>query len=291
LDGEAGLVRTAASQQGRDDTVLARLAGATAWINSAPLDPASLRGKVVLIDFWTYSCINCLRTLPYVKAWYDRYKDHGLVIIGVHSPEFAFERDDGNVRRAVRELGVDYPVAIDSSLNIWRAFANQYWPAHYLIDASGHIRGHRFGEGDYDGTEREIRQLLREAGQTDLPEPTRGTRGEGIEAAMGSAPRVSPETYLGYARAQRFSSPGAAQRDQDGDYALPAGLSADHWALQGRWRIGGERAVLDQAPGQIAFEFQGRDVHLVMGPSADGPHRLSVEFNEGSVSAYSFTFG
>jgi cytochrome c biogenesis protein CcdA/thiol-disulfide isomerase/thioredoxin len=321
----------------RDDAVLARLAGATAWINSSPLDPGSLRGKVVLVDFWTYSCINCLRTLPYVRAWYDRYKDHGLVIIGVHSPEFAFEKDEANVRRAVKELGVDYPVAVDSDLNIWRAFANQYWPAHYLVDASGHVRAHRFGEGDYEGTEREIRQLLQEAGQTDLPEPTHGTLGEGIEAAMGSASRVSPETYLGYARAERFSSPGASRRDQDADYALPDELSADHWALQGRWQIGAEHAVLDQAAGQIAFEFQGRDVHLVIGPTAagaqvrfrvridghapeadhgvdtdaqgaglireqrlyqlvrlhnaDGPHRLTIEFPDGGVTAYSFTFG
>jgi cytochrome c biogenesis protein CcdA/thiol-disulfide isomerase/thioredoxin len=257
------------------------LAGATAWLNSPPLSPESLRGKVVLVDFWTYSCINCLRTLPYVKAWYEKYKDHGLVIIGVHTPEFAFEKDVGNVRQAVQDLGITYPVALDADYTIWRAFNNQYWPAHYFIDAEGRIRGHYFSEGDYAESEHMIRELLNEAGYRDLPPAgTAPIDARGAEAASDPSIVRSPETYVGYRRAENFSSRGGAVHDEAHAYTVPSWLDLNHWALQGTWTVGPQSARLDAAPGQIVYRFEARDLHLVLGPGVDGkPVRFRVRLD------------
>jgi cytochrome c biogenesis protein CcdA/thiol-disulfide isomerase/thioredoxin len=252
------------------------LAGATAWLNSPPLTDETLRGKVVLVDFWTYSCINCLRALPYVKRWYDAYKDHGLVVIGVHAPEFAFEKDLANVRRAVSDLGIRYPVALDDDYSIWRGFDNHYWPAHYFIDASGHIRAHHFGEGGYEESERIIRELLTQAGYRDLPAPGSVPVAAGVEAAADMEHVQSDETYLGYRRADGFRSPGGFADDREKSYAIPTSLALNQWALGGRWTDTPEKAVLDAAPGKIAFRFSARDLHLVLGPGADKPVRFRV---------------
>ncbi len=314
------------------------LAGATAWLNSAPLTPEALRGKVVVVDFWTYSCINCLRSLPYVEAWYDRYKDHGLVIIGVHTPEFAFERNEDNVRRAVSDLGITYPVAMDNDYAIWRAFNNQYWPAHFFIDTTGHIRSHHFGEGEYDQSEQTIRQLLTEGGYPELPPAGAGAAGaNGVQAAADVTHVQSPETYVGYRRAESFASPGGLVYESPHSYELPPSLAPNQWALGGTWTVDPEKAVLSAAPGKIEFRFFARDLHLVLGPGADGkPVRFrvqldgaapgmnhgtdtdangsgiireqrlyqlirqsgdvgqyvfSIEFQDGNVQAYAFTFG
>jgi cytochrome c biogenesis protein CcdA/thiol-disulfide isomerase/thioredoxin len=241
---------------------------ATAWLNSAPLTPAALRGKVVLVDFWTYSCINCLRALPYVKSWYARYRDHGLVVIGVHSPEFAFEKREANVGRAVHDLGITYPVALDNDYAIWKAFDNAYWPAHYFVDAEGHIRGHHFGEGDYDASEQLIRALLTEAGATALPAAAGAVHGAGVQQAPDEANLASPETYLGYERAQHFVSAGGALRDGSHEYLAPPVLGLNDWALTGAWRIEAERAVATGTPATIVFRFSARDLNLVLGSGA-----------------------
>ncbi|HLN23514.1 MAG TPA: cytochrome c biogenesis protein CcdA [Patescibacteria group bacterium] len=245
------------------------LDGAVQWLNSKPLTAANLRGKVVLVDFWTYSCINCLRTLPYVKAWADKYRDQGLVVIGVHAPEFAFERDPGNVAKAVSQLGIDYPVALDNDYAIWRGFNNQYWPAHYFIDAKGHIRHHHFGEGEYAESEQVIQTLLREAGAQKLTTGLTDVQGQGVQQASESDGPRSPETYLGYARAERFTS-GQAMHDAAKAYAAPVKPSLDDWGLAGSWIIGAERATLSGASGRIVYRFHARDLHLVLGPGADG---------------------
>jgi cytochrome c biogenesis protein CcdA/thiol-disulfide isomerase/thioredoxin len=256
------------------------LTGATGWLNSPPLTPESLRGKVVVIDFWTYSCINCLRSLPYVKAWYDKYKDHGLVVIGVHSPEFAFEKDPKNVEQATKDLGVSYPVALDDKYAIWQAFDNEYWPAHYFIDATGKIRGHHFGEGDYAGSEQIIRNLLTEAGYKDLPPAGDGTvKATGVEAAMdGSGQDISPETYIGFLRAENFVSKTPFKADSKSKaYALPADLKRDQWGLTGEWKVAQDMGTLTKASGTITYRFHARDLHLVLGPGADGkPVRFKV---------------
>lgn len=253
------------------------LDGAVAWLNSPPLTPAALRGKVVVVDFWTYSCINCLRSLPYVRAWAQKYRDHGLVVIGVHSPEFAFERDVGNVRRALHDLGITYPVAIDNNLAVWRAFNNQYWPAHYFIDAQGHIRDHHFGEGDYANSERTIQRLLTEAGNQNVPSDIVDPNAAGAMAAPSTGPIRSPETYIGYARARNFAS-GAATPDARATYAVPSSLTRDQWGLVGAWTVAAERATLDARGGRVVFRFHARDVHLVLGPATEGgpPVRFRV---------------
>jgi cytochrome c biogenesis protein CcdA/thiol-disulfide isomerase/thioredoxin len=252
------------------------LAGATGWLNSPPLTVPSLRGKVVLVDFWTYSCINCIRTLPYVRGWYDKYKDHGLVIIGVHSPEFAFEKNPDNVARAVKALGVDYPVALDNDYAIWKGFHNQYWPAHYFIDARGRIRSHHFGEGDYHESEDVIRQLLTEAGQKNLPGGYVNDDHRGVEAAASGDPTRSPETYVGYARAMNFAG-GRMAHDDPWDYHAPNAYATNQWALNGRWIVRDEYAQLERAGGSITYRFRGRDLHLVLGPGSDGkPVRFRV---------------
>ena len=255
---------------------LPSLAGAVAWLNSPPLTRAALRGKVVLVDFWTYSCINCLRALPYVKSWYQRYHDRGLVVIGVHAPEFAFEKDPGNVTRAVHDLGITYPVALDNDYAIWKGFDNRYWPAHYFIDAQGRIRGHHFGEGDYAGSEQLLRELLAEAGAGQLPAAT-PVVGTGVEASPDLADVSSPETYLGYERAENFASAGGEVPDEPHGYSVPHALTLNQWGLSGQWRVENERAVATAAPAAIVFRFRARDLHLVLGPGNPGrPVRFRV---------------
>ena len=251
------------------------LDGAVEWLNSKPLTAEALRGKVVLVDFWTYSCINCLRTIPYVRAWAEKYKNDGLVVIGVHTPEFAFEKQPANVKKAVADLKIDYPVAIDNNYAIWRAFDNMYWPAHYFIDAQGRIRHHHFGEGEYAKSEEVIRQLLREAGKN-VPEQLTDVRGTGAEAAPDMANIKSPETYLGYDRAENFMSPGGAVRDESHDYVVGV-LKRNDWSLAGSWTVDPENAALDRAGGAIRYRFHARDLHLVLGPGTDGkPVRFKV---------------
>jgi thiol-disulfide isomerase/thioredoxin len=253
------------------------LDGAVEWLNSPPLTQQGLRGKVVLIDFWTYSCINCLRAIPYVRAWAQKYKDQGLVVIGVHTPEFAFERDVDNVKHAVRDLNIDYPVAIDSNFVLWRAFDNQYWPAHYFIDTEGRIRHHHFGEGQYAESEHVIQQLLTETGKADIAKGTVSVSAGGAEAAADTGNVKSPETYIGFMRAENFSSPGGTVQDVDHVYALPSDLRLNQWALSGTWKIEDERAVLGVAGGGIAYRFHARDLHLVLGSGEDGkPVRFRV---------------
>ncbi len=243
------------------------LAGATAWLNSPPLTAEALKGKVVLIDFWTYSCINCLRAIPYVRAWAEKYKDQGLVVIGVHAPEFAFERNIDNVKQAVADLKITYPVAIDNDYAIWRAFDNHYWPAHYFIDATGKIRHHHFGEGDYAESEKVIQQLLAEAGQQGIPSKQMSVQATGAEAPSDENDVGSPETYIGYERAAGFVS--RAVQDTAHVYA-PGAPRLNEWGLSGNWTVGNERAVLDAADGAIVYRFHARDLHLVLGPSEAG---------------------
>ena len=258
------------------ESPLPPLDGAVQWLNSAPLTAAELRGKVVLVDFWTYSCVNCLRALPYVKAWADKYRDQGLVVIGVHAPEFAFERDVGNVTKAARRYGLDYPIAIDNNYAIWRAFGNQYWPAHYFIDAQGRIRHHHFGEGDYAESEHVIQQLLREAGAAKVSDKVAEVRGQDEQLAADMNDIHSPETYLGYERAEGFAS-GAAARDSAHAYVAPASPKLNTWGLDGSWTIGAEQASLSGPSGRIVYRFHARDLHLVLGPGANGkPVRFKV---------------
>jgi cytochrome c biogenesis protein CcdA/thiol-disulfide isomerase/thioredoxin len=261
--------------------------GATLWLNSPPLTTLGLRGKVIVVDFWTYSCINCLRALPFVQGWYDKYKDHGLVIVGVHAPEFAFEKDPNNVRRAVADLKVTYPVALDNDYAIWQAFNNQYWPAHYFIDAAGKIRAHHFGEGNYDESEAIIRKLLTDAGNADLPPAgMAGMKVDGVKAAADEAHDQSPETYVGYKRAENFVSPGGFAQDQSHSYAAPGDFKLNQWALSGAWAVDAEKAVLTAAKGKIVFKFLARDLHLVLGPSADGkPIRFRVTLDGAAPGA------
>lgn len=242
------------------------LDGATQWLNSPPLNSEALRGKVVLVDFWTYSCINCLRTLPYLKAWDEKYRAQGLVIIGVHAPEFAFEKELGNVAQAVRDLGITYPVAIDNQYAIWNAFKNEYWPAHYLIDNKGIIRHRHFGEGEYAKTEQMIQTLLKEVNQGQMAGTDKLVQvaGSGATAAAAEVQR-SPETYLGYARAEHLVSPEAVAKDKSAQYSTPHRLQPDQWALNGSWQISAESAALQTSGGAISYHFQGRDLHLVMG--------------------------
>ncbi|WP_455927516.1 cytochrome c biogenesis protein DipZ [Pseudomonas capeferrum] len=253
------------------------LDGAVQWLNSEPLTAEALKGKVVLVDFWTYSCINCLRTLPYVKAWAEKYRDQGLVVIGVHAPEFAFERDVNNVTKAMKDLGITYPVAIDNNYKIWRAFNNQYWPAHYFADAKGQIRYHHFGEGDYAESERVIQQLLREAGATKVAGGLIEADAKGIQAAPDMNEVQSPETYLGFQRAENFVSTGTLGPDKVVNYPAAGNLALNDWTLEGQWNVGGQQATLAAANGKIVYRFHARDLHLVLGPGADGkPVRFKV---------------
>jgi cytochrome c biogenesis protein CcdA/thiol-disulfide isomerase/thioredoxin len=250
--------------------------GAVEWLNSPPLTAEALKGKVVLVDFWTYSCINCLRAIPYVRAWAEKYKDQGLVVIGVHAPEFAFEKNIDNVKKAVADLKLAYPIAIDNDYAIWRAFDNQYWPAHYFIDAEGRIRHHHFGEGDYDGSERVIQKLLAEAGKGAPTVDLVKVNASGAEAAADMKDVQSPETYVGYDRAENFASPGGAAPNARHTYAAPT-LRLNEWGLVGDWTVSNERASLDDKDGAILYRFHARDLHLVLGPGEDGkPVRFRV---------------
>jgi cytochrome c biogenesis protein CcdA/thiol-disulfide isomerase/thioredoxin len=255
---------------------LPSLSGATEWLNSKPLMAEELKGKVVLVDFWTYSCINCLRAIPYVRAWAEKYRDHGLVVIGVHAPEFAFERNVDNVKKAIATLKIEYPVAIDNDYKIWRAFENEYWPAHYFIDAKGQIRHHHFGEGEYDESERVIQRLLADAGDRNVPTGIVAVNASGAEAASDKADVESPETYLGYNRIDHFVSPGGVVQDTSHVYTT-ASSGLNDWSLTGNWTIGGERAQLNEKDGSIIYRFHARDLHLVLGPGTDGsPVRFVV---------------
>lgn len=253
------------------------LDGAVGWLNSGPLTRQSLKGKVVLIDFWTYSCINCLRAIPYVEAWSEKYKDDGLVVVGVHTPEFAFEKDRSNVSKAVADLKITYPVAIDSYYAIWKAFHNEYWPAHYFIDVQGMIRYHHFGEGEYDKSEEVIQQLLKEKNANLKASGVVQVTASGAQAAADLGDVQSPETYIGYARQENYVSPEKIKQDLPGAYTSPGRLDVNDWALAGRWAVGSEQATLLAAPGKIVFRFHARDLHLVLGPGKDGrPIRFRV---------------
>jgi thiol-disulfide isomerase/thioredoxin len=264
-----------ASSQMATDSELRSIDRAIQWLNSPPLTAVGLRGKVVLIDVWTYTCINWLRQLPYVRAWAEKYKDRGLVVIGVHAPEFEFEKNLDNVRRAAKDLKVIYPIVIDNNYAIWRALKNNYWPALYFVDALGRIRHHHFGEGAYERSERIIQQLLAESGKDGSNRELVSLDARGVEAAADWASLKSPENYLGYERTENFASSGGAASDKRRTYAVPAQLRLNHWALSGDWTVGKQATALNKANGRIAYRFHARDLHLVMGSAARG---TSVRF-------------
>ena len=273
--GGVAAVASWASDEGR----MPDLDGATGWLNSSPLSNKALRGKVVLVNFWTYSCINSLRELPYLKAWAAKYKDAGLVVICVHSPEFGFERDPANVRNAVSELNIAYPIPIDSNHSIWDAFRNEYWPADYFVDAKRRIRYHHFGEGEYDQSEQVIQALLKENGATGLDESLVQITAGGAELPP-SQDVQSPESYIGYARAQNFAPPERIAGDSKRTYEPPAWLSLNQWGLGGSWKVGSESGKLESAPGKIVFRFHSRDLHMVLGPAKNGaPVRFRLKLN------------
>jgi thiol-disulfide isomerase/thioredoxin len=256
------------------------LDGATGWVNSSALTRESLRGKVVLVDFWTYSCINCLRTLPYVRAWADKYREAGLVVVGVHTPEFEFEQQPANVLRAVKDLGIRYPVALDSRYAVWRAFGNRAWPALYFVDAEGRVRHRQYGEGRYADAERLIQQLLKEAGRGDMAATGLVTpTGQSTQAAASLVPAGSDETYLGTARASGFVSASGGLRAGEHVYADAPRLLSNQWTLSGAWRVGEEYVLGQQAGGRIAYRFRARDLHLVLGAAGGRPIRFRVRID------------
>ena len=246
------------------------LAGAAGWLNSQPLTPASLRGKVVLVDFWTYTCVNWRRTLPYIRAWADKYRDHGLIVIGVHTPEFFFEHNLDNVRWAIQDMKIDYPVAIDNNYAVWNAFNNEYWPALYFIDAKGHVRHHHFGEGEYQQCEAILQQLLKETGNGGITQDLVSVVPRGAEVPPDAGSLRTPETYTGYGQTKNFASPGGATWDKPHVYTSPARLTLNHWALAGNWTVSKEPVTLNESLGRIAFRFHARDLNLVLGPPARG---------------------
>ena len=260
---------------------LASLGRATAWLNSDPLTAADLRGKVVLVDFCTYTCINWLRTVPYVRAWADRYTAHGLVVIGVHTPEFTFEENVDNVRRAVKERAITYPIAIDNDRAIWGGFGNRDWPALYFIDAAGRVRDHHFGEGDYEASEMTIRQLLTASGRSAISDvESVSVDPHGPEAGADWRSLQSPETYVGHRKAANFASSGGAEVNKRSSYAVPRRLRLNQWAFAGEWTLGRDAALLNTAGGRIVYRFHARDLHLIMGPAARGmavPFRVSID--------------
>jgi thiol-disulfide isomerase/thioredoxin len=285
-DPRPGLIRSIAHRLAGDELALpiegrlASFAAATGWLNSEPLTPDGLRGRVVLVDFWTYTCVNWLRTLPYVRAWATKYGDAGLTVVGVHTPEFGFERDINNVVAQSRNLGVEYPIAVDSDYGVWRAFANHYWPAVYIADAEGRIRYHHFGEGEYAMTEMVIQQLLVDAGAGDIDQDLVMVEPRGLEVAADWRTLQSPETYVGYGQSTGFASEDSAALDRPNVYAAPARLPLNQWDLTGSWTVARHAAVLDETGGRIAFQFHARDVNLVMGPasgSASIPFRLYLD--------------
>lgn len=275
----AALILAGAAIASHDEGAMPDLNGAAEWLHSPPLSSKALRGKVVLVNFWTYSCINSLRELPYMKAWAAKYKDAGLVVIGVHSPEFGFERETGNVKAAISSLNIEYPVPIDSNHSIWSAFRNGYWPADYFIDAQGRIRYHHFGEGEYEKSERVIQALLKESGATGFDESIARVAGEGAEAAPGNDGQ-SPETYVGYAQARNFASPERVAQETRKTYSAPPRLALNEWALTGAWNVRSESGKLESAPGSIVFRFHSRDLHMVLGRGRNGaPLRFRVKLN------------
>jgi thiol-disulfide isomerase/thioredoxin len=256
------------------------------WLNTPPLRPEDLRGKVVVVNFWTYSCINSLRALPYLRAWAAKYKDRGLVVVGIHTPEFAFEKDLANVRHATGALGVGFPVVLDSDYRIWRAFDNQAWPAFYFIGADGRVRHQAIGEGGYDRSERMIQQLLAETKGPPVANDIAAVAGKGPQAAPDEADLRSPETYVGYAQARAFASPGGLSRDARKAYRSAADLTPNHWSLAGAWTVGPEFATLNEASGAVAFRFHARDLHFVLGPSAAGrPVRFRIKIDGAAPGA------
>src|SRR5262245_21365728 len=261
-----GTLGTAEAKEPRE---LAAIGNAGEWLNSPRLTPSNLAGKVVLVDFWTYTCINWLRTLPYVRAWAQKY-DKGLVVIGVHTPEFGFEQNVDNVRRAVRQMGIEYPVAIDNDYAIWRAFNNQYWPALYFIDVRGRVRQHHFGEGEYVQSEAALHRLLAEGGFAGVHDRTAWLDNGGAEEPADWDNLRSPESYVGYERAENFASPGGADRDRRRAYAVPSRLAANQWALAGEWTMGRQATVMGSPSGRIVYRFHARDLHLVMSPPRQG---------------------
>jgi thiol-disulfide isomerase/thioredoxin len=270
--GTAAMTIAAAASGGLSgqpvEGALASFEGANEWLNSPALTPKGLRGKVVLVDFCTYTCINWLRSLPYVRAWAEQYQDKGLVVIGVHTPEFPFEHNAANVRRAIAAMRVRYPVAIDNDYAVWRAFDNHYWPALYLADAKGRIRYHHFGEGDYDEAEKTIQQLLMDAGASGIGRDLVSVDARGIEAAADWQNLMSPENYVGHDRTEDFASPGGVAVGKTRAYTVPPMLGLNHWALAGEWTVNKGSVRLDQPNGRIAYRFHARDLHLVMGPAA-----------------------
>jgi thiol-disulfide isomerase/thioredoxin len=256
---------------------LPSLEGATGWLNTEPLTPQSLRGRPVLVEFWTFTCINWIRTLPYVRSWFEKYRDDGLVVLGVHTPEFEVEQSIENVRRAAEEMRIEYPIAVDSDYAIWQAFGNRYWPALYFADADGRIRHHRFGEGEYEHSEAVIQLLLGSAGTDDVSRELVAVDAGGVEAPADWVDLRSPEAYIGYERAADFASPGGASRDRPRAYEIPGSLQLNLWALGGEWTVGHQAAVLNAPGGRIAHRFHARDLHLVLGPAPDGrPVRFRV---------------
>ena len=265
----AGLVGAVLFSQSQRPTAMPELNGAVGWLNSGPLTAKSLRGKVVLVNFWTYTCINSLRPMPYVKNWAAKYKDAGLVVIGVHTPEFSFEHERPNVEWATRTFNIVFPVAIDSDYNIWQAFHNEAWPAQYIVDGKGEIGYRHYGEGEYAEMERFIQKLLKENGATSIDENLVPASGTGIEAAPGNDQR-SPETYVGYRQAEHFASSEKLARDSRRTYTTPSSLSLNQWGLVGSWNVGPEAAVLQAGSGKVVFRFHARDLNLILAPAKDG---------------------
>ena len=265
----AGLVGTVLFSQSQRPAAMPELNGAVGWLNSGPVTAKSLHGKVVLVNFWTYTCINSLRPMPYVKSWAAKYKDAGLVAIGVHTPEFSFEHERPNVEWATRTFNIGFPVAIDSDYNVWQAFHNEAWPAQYIVDGKGEIRYRHYGEGEYVEMERVIQKLLKENGAANVTEDTVSVSGSGAEAAPSNDQRT-PETYVGYRQAENFASPEKVARDSRRTYTSPASLSLNQWGLVGSWKVGREAAVLQAVPGKVVFRFHARDLNIILAPAKDG---------------------
>ena len=284
-DSSTGLVRSLAHRLAGegfdlpDDGALASFAGATAWLNSEPPTPEGLRGKVVLVDFWTYTCVNWLRTLPYVRAWASKYREQGLVVVGAHTPEFLFEHDLDNVRESLRWFKVDWPVAQDNDYGVWGAFDNHYWPAVYLADAHGRIRYHHFGEGEYAATEMAIQRLLMDAGATDIDQNLVMVEPRGLEVPADWRFVQSPETYVGYGQASGFANEANAAYDRPQLYT-PLSLSLNEWTLSGNWTVARHAGVVNEPGAAISFRFHARDLNLVMAPQAKGtslPFRVTLD--------------
>jgi thiol-disulfide isomerase/thioredoxin len=284
--GRPGMIRSIAHRLAGERAALpveGRLpsfGGATGWLNTDPLTPEGLRGRVVLVDFWTYTCVNWVRTLPYLRAWAAKYGDDGLTVIGVHTPEFGFERNVDNVITQSRHFGVEYPIALDSDYGVWSAFANHFWPAVYIADAEGRIRFHHFGEGEYPMTEMVIQQLLLDAGAGDIDQDLVMVEPRGLEVAADWGTLQSPETYVGYRQSTGFAQDDVARFDQPRVYAPPLRLPLNTWGLAGTWTVTGDAGILDEPGGRIAFQFHARDLNLVMGPSsqeASVPFRVFLD--------------